>query len=120
MTCCLSRTTWVPVSLLSFSTAHSPGLLLSGCTDKAGHILTLVGPCSSLSRLNAVQDAAVPKMLRLTDNGLADTWLKNNKADNGTILPSPHAVSSCVFKEFFEKKSYHLKTNINDGKMSVK
>lgn len=58
---CLHWTTWVPVSLLSFSTAHSPGWLHSGRTDKAGHILTPVGLCSPLSRLNAVQDAAVLK-----------------------------------------------------------
>lgn len=52
---CLRGTTWVPVSL---STAHSPGWLLPRRSDKAGHILTPVWPCSLLSRLSAVQDAA--------------------------------------------------------------
>lgn len=58
---CLRGTTWVPVSLLSLAAAHSPGWLLPECADKAGHILTPVWPCSLLSRLNAVQDAAVLK-----------------------------------------------------------
>lgn len=66
---CLNRTTWVPVSLF---TAHSAGWLLWGHTDKAGHILTPVGPCSLLSWLNAVQDAAVLKCC----GSLTIAWLR--------------------------------------------
>ena len=73
---CLRRTTWVPVSL----SAHSAQLilqagLLPGRTDKAGYILTPVKPCSPLSQLNAVQDAAVLKCC----GSMTMAWLRHGR-----------------------------------------
>lgn len=64
-----------------------PGRPLRGCSDKTGHVLTPVGPCSLLSGVRRAAGWGCVEMFWLTDNGAVETWLETNAADSETFAP---------------------------------